>query len=370
MLLKKLSQPTEHKSASEYPGALSCRVRSLFHLSGVQADLNAALKVFTDESNNDRVVDSKQSCLFTAPKRKKLLVKDPFHYLGYIRHGFSPSQTSFLIAREMHLRFSGMSSRPNPDWVMQATQRIAAFCGSITYYGASQFTNPGNCPTWIEVNREGAPVSPYRIRGHGTVLHSMYTADKSKHNHQYRKFLELVGPNGLRLIDALTFREVRSSSMEYHVRVGGKLERRKRENKLVIPQFRIGRQILSPNQLSEGTFKTLVLLFHLITEKSSALLIEEPEVCVHHGLLASILEIIRSSSIRKQIILSTHSDFVLDHVRPENVIAVKFDGSLGTVAHSIQKTMNRKELSALRDYLETTGNLGDFWREGGLGDRP
>ena len=79
MLLKKLSQPTEHKSASEYPGALSCRVRSLFHLSGVQADLNAALKVFTDESNNDRVVDSKQSCLFTAPKRKKLLVKDPFH---------------------------------------------------------------------------------------------------------------------------------------------------------------------------------------------------------------------------------------------------------------------------------------------------
>jgi predicted ATPase len=122
--------------------------------------------------------------------------------------------------------------------------------------------------------------------------------------------------------------------------------------------------------LSEGTFKTLVLLFHLITEESSALLIEEPEVCVHHGLLASILEIIRSSSMRKQIILSTHSDFVLDHVKPENVIGVKFEKSLGTVARSIQKSMNRKELSALRDYLETTGNLGDFWREGGLGDRP
>jgi predicted ATPase len=138
----------------------------------------------------------------------------------------------------------------------------------------------------------------------------------------------------------------------------------------VIPQFRLGRQKLSPNQLSEGTFKTLALLFHVITEESSALLIEEPEVCIHHGLLSSILELVKSYSRRKQMIISTHSDYVLDHVTPENVLRVTFDKSQGTSVHHISKIMTAKEYLALREYLEQDGNLGEYWREGGLGDRP
>jgi predicted ATPase len=108
----------------------------------------------------------------------------------------------------------------------------------------------------------------------------------------------------------------------------------------------------------------------VITEEGTALLIEEPEVCVHHGLLSSILELIKSYSRRKQMILSTHSDYVLDHVKPENVYRVTFEKSVGTVARHIQNTMTAKELSALRQYLEQEGNLGEYWREGGLGDRP
>ena len=122
--------------------------------------------------------------------------------------------------------------------------------------------------------------------------------------------------------------------------------------------------------MSEGTFKTLALLFHIITEDSTALLIEEPEVCVHHGLLASILELVKSYSSQKQMILSTHSDYVLDHVKPENVYSVKLVQPEGTVAHHIQETMTSKEFAALRQYLEREGNLGEYWREGGLGDRP
>jgi predicted ATP-dependent endonuclease of OLD family len=198
----------------------------------------------------------------------------------------------------------------------------------------------------------------------------MYSASKQESNERYQHFLEIVGPRGLRLIDSLEFREVRTPSTEYSVRVGGRVEVRKLDRLLVIPQFKIGGQKLSPNQLSEGTFKTLALLFHLITEKSSALLIEEPEVCIHHGLLNSVLGIIKSSSERKQIIFSTHSDYVLDHVKPDNVFRVVFDRSTGTVARHIQKTMTSKEFIALREYLEKEGNLGEYWREGGLGDRP
>lgn len=108
----------------------------------------------------------------------------------------------------------------------------------------------------------------------------------------------------------------------------------------------------------------------MITEDSTALLIEEPEVCVHQGLLSSILELIKSSSRHKQMIISTHSDYVLDHVSPDNVFRVTSDKTKGTVARHIRKTMTSKEYSALREYLDQEGNLGEYWREGGLGDRP
>jgi hypothetical protein len=195
----------------------------------------------------------------------------------------------------------------------------------------------------------------------------MYSAKESPSDGRYARFIDFVGPHGLGLIDGLTFRKVPTSSTSYSVRVGGKVEVRKANKLLIIPQFRIGRLILSPNQLSEGTFKTLALLFHVMTEDSPSLLIEEPEVCVHHGLLSSILALIKSYSERKQIIISTHSDYVLDHVEPENVYSVLFDKRIGTMVRHIPNTMGPKELLALKDYLAREGNLGEYWREGGLG---
>jgi hypothetical protein len=198
----------------------------------------------------------------------------------------------------------------------------------------------------------------------------MYSASKSSTDSRYGQFIDIVGRKGLGLIGDLTFKEVPTSSIDHSVRVGGKIEIRRHRKLLVVPQFRIGKQRLSPNQLSEGTFKTLALLFNIITTESTALLIEEPEVCVHHGLLASILELIKSYSEEKQMIVSTHSDYVLDHVAPENVFRVIFDRTLGTTAQYIPTSMSSRELAALRVYLEQEGNLGEFWREGGLGDRP
>jgi len=70
------------------------------------------------------------------------------------------------------------------------------------------------------------------------------------------------------------------------------------------------------------------------------------------------------------MILSTHSDYVLDHVKPENVYTVTFDKLAGTVVRNVPRSMTKREYNALREYLSREGNLGEFWREGGLGDRP
>jgi predicted ATPase len=135
---------------------------------------------------------------------------------------------------------------------------------------------------------------------------------------------------------------------------------------LVVPSFQISENQLSPSQLSEGTFKTLALVFYLVTDKSQILMLEEPEVCVHHGLLSSIVELIKVYSNDKQILISTHSDAVLDKLDIDNVFKVMRDGDKGTVVSSIRKNLKGSELTALKEYLANEGSLGEFWKHGDL----
>lgn len=366
MFLNKMAHEQEHRESHKGAIAVSSRIKAAFQQHSTRIQLNASIAAYTDESNNDVMLASRQKWLFKGQKEKHAAFELPLSVAA--RFGSSLSMPRYL--GHYYFRYSVRWGKiPTDKWTRRVLNGIAEFCEGIRYYGASQFTNPGSCPVSFEIEQEGNR-RLFRLRGHARILYDMYSAKKAESNPRYIQFIDIVGPRGLRLIDDLTFREVQTSSTEYSVRVGGKVEFRSRDKLLVIPQFRIGRQRLSPNQLSEGTFKTLALLFHVITDDGTALLIEEPEVCVHHGLLSSILELIKSASRRKQIILSTHSDYVLDHVEPENVYKVTFEKSAGTVARHIQKTMTSKEFSALREYLEREGNLGEYWREGGLGDRP
>lgn len=375
MFLKKMVHQSEHRSSLGGGISATSRLKVTFQQGGTQLRLGASIDAYADESNNDVIVASKQKWLLDRPGKKRFSLKAPLSLVGGIGT-YSMRRSLFGLSEREYYQYTharlGLRSTPNrlQEWIWRALRSVAGYCSGITYYGASQFTNPGTCPASFDVDREGNRLGLIRPRGHVRLLYNMYTAYRDQSNPKYARFIDIVGPNGLRLIDELSFRLVPTSSVDHSVRVGGKVEVRKKHKLLVIPQFKIGKQTLSPNQLSEGTFKTLALLFHLITEDGTALLIEEPEVCVHHGLLSSILELIKSSSRRKQMIVSTHSDYVLDHVTPDNVFRVTADRTKGTIARHIRKTMTAKEYSALREYLEQEGNLGEYWREGGLGDRP
>jgi len=370
MFLNKMAQEEEYRISHESTITVSSHIKAAFLLHRGHAQLNASVDAYTDESNNDIVMASRQKWALRRGQRgQKTSLEIP---LALVEHLVSDWRRPEYFRHLRRIRRRGVFMPPPemPTWGIRLLRAVAEYCTGIRYYGASQFTNPGSCPVSFEIEQEGKRRGLFRPRGHAKILYSMYTARKTDENQRYKQFMDVVGPSGLRLIDALTFREVPTSSIDYSVRVGGKVVVGRRDKLLVIPQFTLGRQKLSPNQLSEGTFKTLALLFHVITEDSTALLIEEPEVCVHHGLLSSILELVKVHSRRKQMILSTHSDYVLDHVSPENVYQVTFDRSSGTSARHIRRTMTAKEYSGLRRYLEEEGNLGEYWREGGLGDRP
>jgi len=240
------------------------------------------------------------------------------------------------------------------------------FRNRISYYSASQFTNPGRCPSSIEIDEEGDLLRPLsRRREHERFLLDMYRLRESNPA-AYSAYISLVGKHGLKLISTIFWKQVKIASSQIEVRTGGKVVKRKRKRVLVVPSVQTGSDRLSFSQLSEGIFKTLALIFYLMTDDNDLLLIEEPEVCVHHGLLASVVELIKDQSVKKQIIFSTHSDFVLDQVKPEQVFSVVRNDQKGTLVRSVGTGYPKATIEALREYLKTSGNLGEFWRQGGL----
>lgn len=372
MLLNRISAVDPYTFHSRVETAsVSSRLKAVMQVHRAKVELKAFINASTDDSNSDVVRGSRQEWELKERNGQRASFELPIALVAEGRYKESSRQELLEIDRyawRMQRQIRTVPHRAMPMWSWRALYRVGEFLRGMTYYSASQFTNPGACPASFQIEQEGGRRMLLRLRGHTRTLYKMYSAKKAPHKEKFERFFEIVGPKGLHLVDNISFREVETSSTDYSVKVGGKIERRRKNRLLVVPQFTVGKQKLSPNQLSEGTFKTLVLLFHVLTDEGTLVMVEEPEVCVHHGLLSSILELIKAASREKQIILSTHSDYVLDHIAPENVFRVTHEKNVGTLARPIHKTLTSNELAALREYLETEGNLGDYWREGGLGD--
>jgi len=247
-----------------------------------------------------------------------------------------------------------------------AMEQVVAFRHRIRYYGASQFTDPAQCPAGLEINQDGALVGPATAgRAHRQFLFDLYQLTRAAPA-RYDAYLTLVGPTGLKLLSSLRWQTLSLSSRALESRTRGGARAARRERVLVVPTVIRDGDRLSFSQLSEGTLRALALVFYLMTDHSDLLLLEEPEVGVHRGLLVSLLELIRNQSRHQQIVISTHSDFVLDYVAPENVFAVKRTARGKTTVRGLTEGTSQKDMIALRDYLRTEGSLGEYWRTFGL----
>lgn len=75
--------------------------------------------------------------------------------------------------------------------------------------------------------------------------------------------------------------------------------------------------------LSDGTlrFITLTTLF-LQPEKflPSVILVDEPELGLHPAAITMLASLVKQSSMKTQVILSTQSPLLLDHFQPEDVL--------------------------------------------------
>ena len=341
--------------------------------NGAQIFLRGDIYYFTNNRNIDDVIGTRLKWNLESITGKKGWIELPIEMLMYgddYRFVFSPAGRRLSYSDMVRKHWYGRHEIKSllPDKVFPVVQKISQYLMNINYYSASQFSDPSRCPVSFDLEDDQP-----RIRGQrDTIDHKQFIYDlyrSSKRSTQvFERYRNVIGLNGIGLVEDIHFNEIRLPSNFVEVRAGGKTEKKERTQLVVVPTFIIDGNTLSPNQLSEGTFKTLALLFYVLTDDSQLLLVEEPEVCIHHGLLSSIITLIKEESRGKQIIISTHSDYVLDQLKPENVVLIDMKCEKGTKARPVSESMSRTDFKALKQYLEESGNLGEYWREGGLID--
>jgi predicted ATPase len=125
--------------------------------------------------------------------------------------------------------------------------------------------------------------------------------------------------------------------------------------------FQEGDFIVPATRLSDGTMRYLCLLAILCHPKPPPLVcIEEPELGLHPDVIVQLADILVEASERTQIIVTTHSDVLVDALtdHAESVVVCEKHGGCTTM-----QRRTKEDLSVwLKDYT-----LGQLWRSGELG---
>ena len=124
---------------------------------------------------------------------------------------------------------------------------------------------------------------------------------------------------------------------------------------------REGRISIPATRLSDGTLRFLCLLTILCHPNPPPLVcLEEPELGLHPDILPKLVELLRSASTRCQLIVTTHSDVIVDELTdsPESVVVCE--------KHNGATSCKRLDAGELGHWLENY-RLADLWSSGELG---
>ncbi len=114
-------------------------------------------------------------------------------------------------------------------------------------------------------------------------------------------------------------------------------------------------------RLSDGTLRYLCLLAILCDPEPPPLIcIEEPELGLHPDILPKVADLLKAASERTQLIVTTHSDILVDAMtdRPECVVVCN--------KHEGATKMERLNPDDLAEWL-TKYRLGQLWTKGEIG---
>jgi predicted ATPase len=190
------------------------------------------------------------------------------------------------------------------------------------------------------IRRPMLPTSEKRLISDGTNLPQILNTIKINHKPQYKKIVEMlneVNPN--------------FSGFDFNF-LGGNIELMLEENKL--------NSSIHVSNISDGTLRYLCLLSILYNpERGSIICIDEPEVGLHPDMILNIANAIKEASETSTIIISTHSDNLLNYFNIEDIIVFEKDENNSTKVVTYTT-------SQFADWYEDF-SLGQMWKQGDLG---
>ncbi len=119
---------------------------------------------------------------------------------------------------------------------------------------------------------------------------------------------------------------------------------------------------LWPSQLSDGSIRFICLVTALLQPlPPSTIIIDEPELGLHPYAITLLGALLRSASLRMQVIVSTQSVPLLNEFELENLIVVEREQGA-----SVFKRLKQADFESwLEDY-----SVGELWEKNILGGRP
>lgn len=125
--------------------------------------------------------------------------------------------------------------------------------------------------------------------------------------------------------------------------------------------FTEGDFTIPATRLSDGTLRYLCLLAILCDPTPPPLIcIEEPELGLHPDILPKVADLLNAASERTQLIVTTHSDILVDALteRPDSILVCE--------KHHGQTEIRRLGGKRLEEWLKDY-RLGELWTRGALG---
>ena len=177
------------------------------------------------------------------------------------------------------------------------------------------------------------------------------TGDNLPNVIQYLK--EQHGDRLDRIIDVLRQRVPRLERVQADAMPDGRLL-------LQIKDAPFDRPVLS-RFASDGTLKMLAYLTVLHDPEPPKFIgIEEPENYLHPRLLPELAEECRSASERSQLLVTTHSPFFLNAIRPEEIRVLYRDD------RGYTQTVRTSDIEGIPEFVEAGASMGHLWLEGRL----
>ena len=175
------------------------------------------------------------------------------------------------------------------------------------------------------------------------------TGDNLPNVIQYLK--EQHGPRLKRILDVLSQRVPRLEKIESEMMADGRLL-------LQIKDAPFERPILA-KFASDGTLKMLAYLTVLHDPEPPQLIgIEEPENHLHPRLLPELAEECRMAAVRTQLMVTTHSPFLVNGLKPQELWVLFRDEQGYANAHRVA------DMKGIKEFMENGAQLGHLWMEG------